>query len=583
MSRLEHQWTTEGGERFDLAILILASINVTAAVLMIGNITYEAWSKKEWDFYPKTGCGYLNFFPTLHPAEVFPVIFAAIVVPQGVIIIAISVVESHKLLLPSCNTIAQIVWLVLWIGPYTMLVFGLETAFRSFQSTGFLSQGRWHIFTRIIGVLLLTIVTAIPSLTLPARGECFASFIWWTAHLAKPGIAICLTLMFAYITCASVITFQLITTAKIHSDHRIQASRIVCYLLVSTLLLSLIVPYYIQVIMSEIALTASKMAEVALNLTGLVPGLLYLLLRSNANWTMIQPIGTSWWSRKQSLRLSTSANMDVYIHMASPVSLQWESSPKLMHDPEKAIMESPSQMQASEVQAKYPDHPIQPRIAKTEVDLPPKAMLTRSDTQNRVNYSVFPNQNTNMARESVSTAFSQDEEEDLELPRPLFSRPHKRELSGQSNATSATVQIGLRLSVPDHVLSPIEQSPVGNAPDLGLGSSPTSSPTSIRGMMSDRSNGSKKPCRDIAILPIQPNEARTPSQILSPRSKLLSPSWIFRRGDTIDSSHRIGERNVMKNLPPVPAFETRPPHHLQGSLESTKLGWRSENARQAWI
>lgn len=43
-----------GGDQFDLAILILASINVAAAVLMIGSIIYEAWSKKEWDFYPKT-------------------------------------------------------------------------------------------------------------------------------------------------------------------------------------------------------------------------------------------------------------------------------------------------------------------------------------------------------------------------------------------------------------------------------------------------------------------------------------------------------------------------------------------------
>lgn len=47
-------WIAERGDHFDLAILILASINVAAAVLMIGSIIYEAWSQKEWDFYPKT-------------------------------------------------------------------------------------------------------------------------------------------------------------------------------------------------------------------------------------------------------------------------------------------------------------------------------------------------------------------------------------------------------------------------------------------------------------------------------------------------------------------------------------------------
>lgn len=54
MNRLRGYWIAEGGDRFDLAILILASINVVAAVSMIASIIYEAWSKKEWDFYPKT-------------------------------------------------------------------------------------------------------------------------------------------------------------------------------------------------------------------------------------------------------------------------------------------------------------------------------------------------------------------------------------------------------------------------------------------------------------------------------------------------------------------------------------------------
>lgn len=54
MNRFKDDWIAEGGDRFDLAILILASINVAAAVLMIASIIYEAWSKREWDFYPKT-------------------------------------------------------------------------------------------------------------------------------------------------------------------------------------------------------------------------------------------------------------------------------------------------------------------------------------------------------------------------------------------------------------------------------------------------------------------------------------------------------------------------------------------------
>lgn len=54
MNRLKDEWLAEGGNRFGVTILILASINVAAAVLTIGSMIYQAWSKKEWDFYPKT-------------------------------------------------------------------------------------------------------------------------------------------------------------------------------------------------------------------------------------------------------------------------------------------------------------------------------------------------------------------------------------------------------------------------------------------------------------------------------------------------------------------------------------------------
>ena len=331
----------------------------------------------------------------------------------------------------------------------------------------------------------------------------------------------------------------------------------------------MILPYYVQVIMSEATIIASKMAEVAVNLTGLIPGFLYMLLRSNANWTMIQPIETSSWSRKRRLRLSSSASMDVYDHMTSPVSLQTENSPRSMHDPEKPLFETSRQIEVSETQGRYAGSPIQQQPPKPGVTLPPKASLTRLNPQQRMNYSIFPTKDTIMARESVSTTFSQDEE-DLELPKPLFSHTHNRELSQQSNTSSATVQIGLRLSLPHHVLTPIEQSPVANGPGLPLGSSPTVSTSPVRGTMSPRPGQSKQPSSDIAILPIQPNEARTTSQILSPRSNLLSPTWIFRKGDTLGSGQRQAERGNMKSLPPVPASETPRAPDSQGT-ETTRF------------
>lgn len=52
-----HQWLSAGGDKFNLAILILVSVNILAAVLTVISIIYDAWSTKEWDFYPQTRYG----------------------------------------------------------------------------------------------------------------------------------------------------------------------------------------------------------------------------------------------------------------------------------------------------------------------------------------------------------------------------------------------------------------------------------------------------------------------------------------------------------------------------------------------
>lgn len=53
MDRIMDSWVAKGGHQFDLAILILASLNAVAAGLMIGSILYDARSNREWDFFLK--------------------------------------------------------------------------------------------------------------------------------------------------------------------------------------------------------------------------------------------------------------------------------------------------------------------------------------------------------------------------------------------------------------------------------------------------------------------------------------------------------------------------------------------------
>ena len=118
-----------------------------------------------------------------------------------------------------------------------MLVVGLETTFRSLKSPMFSNQVRWHVSIRVASVLALVIITWVPALVFPVRGQCLVGLIWWTAPFAKAGVGLIFVLIFTFVTSASIITFQLLKTNNVDRDQRIEASRIVLYLLFSSFVL----------------------------------------------------------------------------------------------------------------------------------------------------------------------------------------------------------------------------------------------------------------------------------------------------------------------------------------------------------
>lgn len=54
MDAIKKDWLDPEGQRFDLAILIIAALNISAAVLMVCGIMYDSWLNREWDFFFKT-------------------------------------------------------------------------------------------------------------------------------------------------------------------------------------------------------------------------------------------------------------------------------------------------------------------------------------------------------------------------------------------------------------------------------------------------------------------------------------------------------------------------------------------------
>ena len=123
----------------------------------------------------------------------------------------------------------------MWIVLYTMLVFGMEVSLRSFGRRSFRPQSPRNALLCVTVVVILVLVTWAPSTVAPIQGSCFASLMWWTVNYAKFGLIIASTILLIYIICSVMITMQLLRTVQIDHSERISVTRVVYYLVFTTI------------------------------------------------------------------------------------------------------------------------------------------------------------------------------------------------------------------------------------------------------------------------------------------------------------------------------------------------------------
>ncbi|KAL9041460.1 MAG: hypothetical protein Q9180_001265 [Flavoplaca navasiana] len=559
---LSELWNEQAGPHFDLIILVLAVVNVTAACGIVSTILHDARVLAKFRFFSTNP--YTTSFMVgsrriidIHPAEILPLVVSVATILQGIVYIIVQII-GLRTLVAECDSVAQFVWPALWIVPYTMFVFGLETTVRSLHSKRFPCQKRRSLLCCLVVIPVAILLTWIPSYSSPSKGICVATLVWWTTNYAKIGLIIGSGLLFANVVCAVVITTQLMRTTNIDHDQRIAASRVVYYLILSASLMTLTVPFFAQKTLQSDALRTAWVAEVSLNLIGPITLILHICLRSNAERLAIQPLEGTRQDKKR-LRLFGPSDLEMTMHILSPALLKKENnqytdencrsitvtrtdSPPAASDTERNDSRNGDLM--NEIVEEY-SRPVQS---------PSQALVSPGIRRKGSNYSLFPTFRSAMLRNSVSTTFSQDDDsKSLQLPRPVAAVNHKRDLSEQS---SATVQIGLRLSNMSDPQRPTTLSPRASSCCLPLQG------------MTDSSIGSPP----VSPMSSGPAMARTTSQ--DPMNVALQPHPDARAEDAIapiqrkDPDGRQGASSMttpkkdrpmtMKALPPIPSIADRP-------------------------
>ena len=191
-----------------------------------------------------------------------------------------------------------------------------------------------------------------------------------------------------------------------------------------------------------------------------------------------------------------------------------------------------------------------PALKTSPITQPARVVSSQPATQNRSNYSIYPTSGSAMVRTSASTTMSQGSEIPTET-LPPFSRAHERGFSGQS---SATVQIGLRLSYLHRVLDPVEREPTSPSLHLPMQLTCSSRPSSTSSSslftrpMTNRVVSNAENLR----LPSQPGRVQISDQARMSRSDRPSSPWPIRETFIQKPTSDNSITGVTKPLPPVP-------------------------------
>lgn len=309
------------------------------------------------------------------------------------------------------------------------------------------------------------------------------------------------------------------------------------------------------------AITTSEVAEVALNVLGIIHLVLHVFLRSNAERTAIQPMESTW-AKKQRLRLFGPSDLEMTMHITSPVLLEKEEGGQFNDENHKLM----NDLRRFSRAAKYVSSPTVgtdvpyaevingKRAEKSRcvepIRSPPQALLSACPPRKTYNYSIFPTFRSAMLRNSMSTTFSQDNEEALQPPKTILFSSHKREFSEQS---SATVQIGCRLSNLNDIQNHPCSSPTTSSFRLPIYDtnqviveSPPISPLSTRPVEASGAS------QNIVALPIQWKNGRHGDCLRDSRQEFFSSNRLGQHQSQPRSQRERYRRMTMKALPPDP-------------------------------
>ncbi|KAI1814533.1 hypothetical protein GGS20DRAFT_407436 [Poronia punctata] len=535
--------------------IILSTFNIISAAATAAGVLYDNYTSAERSS-PKTNsqfghvsrdgpsrkakhCYSVNILTCVRDPDVYPFILSLGIVAQGVVFAVSQAQGMDGLFRDGCALISQFVWPAVFIVPYIQVVFAVEATLRALKMSHSSPRRKWAIAICLTLIIVALLATGLVTFFIRPANVCFASLFWFVVQWAEGGFTLLVGVVVILTGCALIIYSTLGKYPMIEEGRRAGGVRMVYYIILGIIPNALIIPFFGYASFSNPLLghsrlgpTLSMVATVAANVTGLMTGGLYLSLRSgtissNDSKKLGDP-GRQLAKFEREMPRTDDESFDNnptrsiigprWPHETDSQE-RWVDRDDFLHKrPEGATSISPDGM--------APLRPTGISQYNTPVLRPDPATPPTFKVAGRkpsTSYGLFPTRITNRTSKASSTCThhfpntnTSNECYGLLRPPPPFQPAGFRHRRDISIASSATVQIGLRLSN------------VGDA----------------RPMQGGTIGATEKTCA--LGCPKNP-------EVLDSNTTRPSPSIASRRISTSPSPHRlIGLDTSMKTLPPVP-------------------------------
>ncbi|RDA84779.1 hypothetical protein CP532_0995 [Ophiocordyceps camponoti-leonardi (nom. inval.)] len=221
------------------------------------------------------------------PKEMLPFVVSLGIVAQGGLFAAAQTKGLDAVLTLGCRSVSQLMLPALFIVPFIQTVFGFEAMARSLPRQPVRHGAVWTV-PLCVGLVLagLMISYGVTQVTQPSN-FCFAEMLFLVREWSLGVLAVLIALIGLLLLGSVLLLARLYRTEGMAPTQRTTASWTACYMLLAVVTMLMTVPFFASLVsdagsssdVTREMMQLSTAATIVVNLTGLLTGALYLLLR----------------------------------------------------------------------------------------------------------------------------------------------------------------------------------------------------------------------------------------------------------------------------------------------------------------